>query len=214
MVLMLPSVCRFGLGPLIQSWQDNSDGPAEAACRQVVSSQTWSRMTTSVLARPFSSSARGSSHINPFSREALRQVKLSSKAFLRNCKAGMAVESGVIGIGEESFNRAVNFRFSIWKGSRIMSKFRYKSLDVGHEVSHRGKAIGTIVPLKESTGRHCFKLGFDKSRTPRTYRGMDRAAEALLEVTKLAERAKKSKWTTAELIVNAWSAKPAASSPQ
>jgi hypothetical protein len=94
-----------------------------------------------------------------------------------------------------------------------MSKFRFKSRDVGHDVYYRGKLIGQIIPLKEATGRHCFRLGFDSSRDPRTYRGMDRAAEALYEISQLTAKSKKSKWSTEVLIVQSWAAKPAASSP-
>ena len=94
-----------------------------------------------------------------------------------------------------------------------MNKYRFKSRDVGHDVYYRGKLIGQIVPLKESTGRHCFRLGFDTSRQPRTYRGMDRAAEALFQISQLAAKSKKSKWSTQELIVESWAAKPAASNP-
>ena len=94
-----------------------------------------------------------------------------------------------------------------------MTKFRFKSRDMGHDVYYRGTLIGQIVPLKESTGRHCFRLSFDSSRHPRTYRGMERAAEALYQISQLVAKSKKSKWSTEKLIVHAWATKPAASNP-
>ena len=47
------------------------------------------------------------------------------------------------------------------------SKYTFKPLETGYEVSLRGKKIGQIFPMKEKTGRHCFYLGFDKRRQPR-----------------------------------------------
>ncbi|MCA9263121.1 MAG: hypothetical protein KDA60_04710 [Planctomycetales bacterium] len=92
-----------------------------------------------------------------------------------------------------------------------MPNFTFKPLESGYEVSLRGKKLGSILPTKETTGRHCFILGHDARKTPRTYRGRIKAAEALLEIDKLKAEAKKKKLDIDQVIIRAWDIKPRAS---
>ena len=90
-------------------------------------------------------------------------------------------------------------------------KYKFDPLETGYKVSLRGKVLGEILPMKEATGRHCFYLGFDERKKPRTYRGKIKAAEALEAINKLVTDSKKKKWTTEALIVNSWDERPRAS---
>jgi hypothetical protein len=92
-----------------------------------------------------------------------------------------------------------------------MGKYRFEPLASGYEVYYRGRRLGRILPKKESTGRHCFYLGFDHRRRPRTYRGKLKAAEALHAINRLSEEAKKKRWTIETTIVQAWDERPRAS---
>ena len=92
-----------------------------------------------------------------------------------------------------------------------MAKFKFEPMDVGYKVVSKGRTLGEILPMKESTGRHCFYLGFDKRKKPRTYRGKIKAAEALEAIDKLLNSQKKKRWTAQALIVNAWDERPRAS---
>lgn len=91
------------------------------------------------------------------------------------------------------------------------SKYKFEPLDKGYRVIFRGKPIGEIMPMKEATGRHCFYLGCDQRKTPRTYRGKIKAAEALETIHKLLTDCKKKKWSLDALIINAWDERPRAS---
>ena len=92
-----------------------------------------------------------------------------------------------------------------------MSKYRFEPIQKGYKVIARGKTLGEILPMKEATGRHCFYLGCGKRKTPRTYRGKIKAAEALDTIHKLVGDSKKKRWSTEALIVNAWDERPRAS---
>ncbi len=92
-----------------------------------------------------------------------------------------------------------------------MASYKFEPLEKGYQVIAKGKAIGEILPMKEATGRHCFYLGCDKRKTPRTYRGKIKAAEALETIQKLITDAKKKKWSEEVLIINAWDDRPRAS---
>lgn len=92
-----------------------------------------------------------------------------------------------------------------------MPAFRFEPLKTGYRVMLRGKHLGDIIPTREPTGRHCFYLGYDKRRTPRTYRGKIKAAEALLTMDQLKANAKKKKWDTEFLILSAWDERPRSS---
>ena len=92
-----------------------------------------------------------------------------------------------------------------------MSSYRFEPLKRGYRVVLRGKYLGDIIPSREPTGRHCFFLGLDKRRTPRTYRGKIKAAEALEAIDKLKTTAKKKKWKTEVMIIQAWDERPRSS---
>ncbi len=93
----------------------------------------------------------------------------------------------------------------------MSASFKYKPTKTGFEVIYRGKSIGEIRATKEASGRHCFYLAADDRREPRTYRGKIKASEALLTIHKLKNDAKKKKWSTDRLIIEAWDARPRAS---
>ncbi|MEZ6102191.1 MAG: hypothetical protein R3E01_24915 [Pirellulaceae bacterium] len=92
-----------------------------------------------------------------------------------------------------------------------MAKFKFKETATGYDVFAGSKNLGGIVPMKESTGRHCFRLAEDDPKSPRTYRGKQKAAEALMTIAKIAETAKKKKLSVEQVIIQAWSDRPAAS---
>jgi hypothetical protein len=78
----------------------------------------------------------------------------------------------------------------------------------GWSVYLRGKCIGTIQAAKEINGRHCFTLGCDKNKPPRTYRGKLQAAEALKVIDSIKKQAEKGKWSMEVLITQSWAQKP------
>lgn len=86
--------------------------------------------------------------------------------------------------------------------------FKFTQLPDGWSVSYRGRELGTIHPCKESNGRHCFTLGFDQSKNPRTYRGRLQSAEALKLIDSLKRDAAKRRWPLEVLITRAWATKP------
>ncbi len=90
--------------------------------------------------------------------------------------------------------------------------FTFLVYDNGETDVYRGKTcLGTIIGMKEASGRHSFRLALDQRRNPRSYRGRKKAAEALQIVDKLAKEAKQKKWSPQQLIIRAWDAKPQAS---
>jgi hypothetical protein len=91
------------------------------------------------------------------------------------------------------------------------SPYRFKATESGFNVYHRSTLIGEILPSKEASGRHCFYLGCDDRRHPRTYRGKIKAAEALHSIHKLAVESKRKRWSLQKLIVIAWDERPRAS---
>jgi len=93
-------------------------------------------------------------------------------------------------------------------------QFEFQRDDDGWLVFYRRKTIGQIVAKKETSGRHCFRLGCDARRSPRTYRGKVKAAEALLSLHKLTKEAAKKKWSTEMLILNAWDTRPTVAQTQ
>ncbi len=89
--------------------------------------------------------------------------------------------------------------------------YEFEPSDDGFEVFFRGKSLGNIIPAKESSGRHCFYLGWDDRKSPRTYRGKNKAAQALHALHKLAAEARKRHWGIEKLLVMAWDERPRAS---
>jgi hypothetical protein len=73
------------------------------------------------------------------------------------------------------------------------------------------RSIGTIVGMKEQSGRHCFRLACDSRREPRTYRGRVQAAQALEMIDELKRLAKQERWSIDEVIIRSWDGKPRAS---
>ena len=93
----------------------------------------------------------------------------------------------------------------------MSTPFKFKETATSFEVYLRGKLIGEIIPAKEASGRHCFYLGCDDRREPRTYRGKIKAAEALQIIHKLKADHQKKKWSVDKLLVMAWDERPRAS---
>ncbi len=82
------------------------------------------------------------------------------------------------------------------------------------DVYRKGRCLGTIIGMKEKSGRHCFRLGCDRRDDPRTYRGRVKAAEALQIIDGLKREAKKRRWTVEDVIIHSWDDKPHASPKQ
>ncbi len=93
----------------------------------------------------------------------------------------------------------------------MIASFKFQATETGFDVYYRGKLIGDILPAKEASGRHCFYLGCDDRRIPRTYRGKIKAAEALQIIDRLLAGSKKKKWSSEKLIIMAWDERPRAS---
>jgi hypothetical protein len=102
------------------------------------------------------------------------------------------------------------------KKSELMRKLReggflFHVYPAETEVYLGRRAIGTIVGMKEQSGRHCFRLACDSRREPRTYRGRVQAAQALEMIDELKRLAKQQRWSVDEIIVRSWDGKPRAS---
>ena len=93
----------------------------------------------------------------------------------------------------------------------MSSVFRFRPTSTGFDVYYRGRRIGEILPAKEASGRHCFYLGCDDRKVPRTYRGKLKAAEALQIMHKLTADARRRKWPIEKIIALAWDHRPRAS---
>jgi hypothetical protein len=93
----------------------------------------------------------------------------------------------------------------------MSNSFKFKATTSGFDVYYRGRRIGAILPAKEASGRHCFYLGCDDRRQPRTYRGKQKAAEALQIIYKLSNDARRKKWALEKVIALAWDQRPRAS---
>lgn len=93
----------------------------------------------------------------------------------------------------------------------MSNAYKFQANASGFDVYYRGKSIGQIISTKESSGRHCFSLGFDRRKYPRTYRGKVHAAEALHEIYKLAKEFRNRRWSVEQLIVLSWDQRPRAS---
>ncbi len=90
--------------------------------------------------------------------------------------------------------------------------FVFHVYDNGETDVYKGTTrLGTLVRSQEKSGRHCFRLKEDRRRSGRQYRGRKKAAEALQIIQKLKKEAQQKKWSTEELIIRAWEAKPEAS---
>ncbi|MCR9115490.1 MAG: hypothetical protein NXI22_00910 [bacterium] len=90
--------------------------------------------------------------------------------------------------------------------------FDFQTDKAGWRVVHKRRSLGTIVGMKEPSGRHCFRLGCDTRKTPRTYRGKQKAAEALLALDELKRNANRYKWNIETIVLRAWDHRPAVSS--
>ncbi len=86
--------------------------------------------------------------------------------------------------------------------------FEFEDGEVESLVFHKRRQIGTIVTMVEASGRYCFRLGCDNRKTPRTYRGKTRAAQALLVIDGLKKEATRGKLKLDEVIIRAWDTKP------
>ena len=97
------------------------------------------------------------------------------------------------------------------KDRRMTQAFKFKATESGFDVYYRGRRMGEILPAKEASGRHCFYLGCDDRNEPRTYRGKQKAAEALQIIHKLAADAQRKRWSLEKMIAVAWDHRPRAS---
>jgi hypothetical protein len=89
-----------------------------------------------------------------------------------------------------------------------MPRFKFQPSENGYQVTYRGKNLGCIVAAQEANGRYCFTLACDTQKHPRTYRGRQQAAEALLAIDRLKDEASKKRWSKESLIARAWAVKP------
>ena len=88
-------------------------------------------------------------------------------------------------------------------------EFEFEDQDDGSiSVYFRRHRLGTLESMVEASGRYCFRLGCDSRRTPRTYRGRVRAAQALKIIDDLKRAAAREKLSLDEVIVRAWDQKP------
>ena len=86
--------------------------------------------------------------------------------------------------------------------------FTFEENETGYAVYKSRTYLGSIRAMKESNGRHCFVLGFDRRKTPATYRGMVTAAKALNAIAAMKREAEKKGWELEEVILRAWDRRP------
>lgn len=86
--------------------------------------------------------------------------------------------------------------------------FEFRPTSNGHAVHYKKRMIGEICTHQEPNGRHCFRLGIDTRKDPRTYRGKVTAAEALLALDELTREAKGESWSLQDTILRAWERTP------
>jgi len=86
--------------------------------------------------------------------------------------------------------------------------FTFEENEIGYAVYQGRTYLGSIRARKESNGRHCFVLGFDRRKKPATYRGMVTAAKALKAIAAMKREAEKKGWETEEIILRAWDRRP------
>lgn len=91
--------------------------------------------------------------------------------------------------------------------ARKKVEFKFVATEDGAKVMVGNRTIGEIVTTYQAGDRHCFRLRIDKHLHPRMYRGRKQAAEALLQVDELVRDAKKSRWSPAVLVLQAWDKK-------
>jgi hypothetical protein len=91
--------------------------------------------------------------------------------------------------------------------------YDYRVYEAETEVYVGRRKIGSIIGMKEQSGRHCFRLAFDSRSEPRTYRGRFYAAQALELIDSLVRESKKQRWSREELVIRSWDEKPRASQP-
>lgn len=89
-----------------------------------------------------------------------------------------------------------------------INHFEFRETPHGAKVYFKHKHLGEIVTWREANGRHCFRLGCDVRKTPRTYRGRLNAALALLSIHEMAAKARRHNWPAEKLILEAWDARP------
>ncbi|MBM3999098.1 MAG: hypothetical protein FJ297_06070 [Planctomycetes bacterium] len=87
-------------------------------------------------------------------------------------------------------------------------EFEFEDGETEIRVFHKRRPIGTIETMVEASGRYCFRLGFDRRKKPRTYRGRVHAAQALLVIDSIRKEASRGKLAIEEVIVRAWDTKP------
>ena len=86
--------------------------------------------------------------------------------------------------------------------------YEFHQSENGHKVLYKRKEIGEIVTHQEPNGRHCFRLGVDTRKKPRTYRGKVTAAKALQVLDELLREAKSDGLSATEIILRSWERAP------
>jgi len=92
-----------------------------------------------------------------------------------------------------------------------LHRIRLEAISGGYEVYQGRVKLGVIRSALEPSGRVAFVLGCDRRRHPRTYRGRQLAAQALVVLSELATRARRNHMQPESIILNAWLARPPAS---
>lgn len=86
--------------------------------------------------------------------------------------------------------------------------YEFHQSENGHKVIYKRKELGEIVTHQEPNGRHCFRLGADTRKNPRTYRGKVTAANALRVLDELLKEAKTEHLSEADIVLRAWERAP------
>lgn len=87
--------------------------------------------------------------------------------------------------------------------------FKFTKLKNRTTEVRKGKILlGYLVSRVEPTGRHCYSLKADRRKNPRTYRGKQKAAEALWRIHNLKIMGERKKWSIEQLIIQSWDSKP------
>jgi len=90
-------------------------------------------------------------------------------------------------------------------------RIRLEPTTGGYEVYKGRMKLGVIRSATEPSGRVAFVLGCDRRRHPRTYRGRELAARALVALSELAKRARRDRMQIEAIVLAAWMTRPPAS---
>ena len=99
----------------------------------------------------------------------------------------------------------------MWTPQKDRSSVQLRPCQGGYEVMRRGVVLGKIRSTTEPSGRVAFLLEADRRRKPRTYRGRNVAAQAVVALYDLAKAARSQRMRPEDIVLAAWTSRPPSS---